>query len=133
MVFESPLRAKGLPAGKEDHLFYAEKVMIGWVSIVNQAKLVIPNGITVGEFVYNEKYGRKNFSKSRSPFTCGLTGRLYAIAEVQQRVDFLARALAKRTGWDPSENDEWNKVACIFSLNTVRKSLQNSNGVSCRN
>ena len=88
--------------------------------IVNSSKqLAIPNDITIEEFTYNERYGRRSVMQSLRPFTCGLTGRSYTAAEVKQRVDFLARALAKRTGWNISESTEWERVACIYSLNTV--------------
>jgi hypothetical protein len=85
----------------------------------------IPDDITVEEFMYNERHGRKSFSHSRNPFTCGLTGRSYTAAEVQQRVDFIARALAKRVGWSANEGTEWDKVTCLYSLNTVRKRSTN--------
>lgn len=67
----------------------------------------------------DEKYGRRPISKSRNPFTCGLTGRTHSASELFQRSEHLARAFAKRLGWAPNEGTEWDKVLCIFSLNTV--------------
>lgn len=70
--------------------------------------------------MYNEKHGRQAFAQSRNPFTCGVTGRSYTAAEVSQRVDLISRALAKRLAWNANEGNAWDKVACVFSLNTVR-------------
>ena len=68
----------------------------------------------------NDIYGRQPpLAKARNPFTCGLTGRTYTRPQMTERVDFLARALGKRTGWKPNEGTAWDKVACVFSLNTV--------------
>lgn len=58
--------------------------------------------------------------RSKNPFTCGLTGRTYTHSQAIQRQDALARALSKRLGWLPNEETEWDKVACIFALNSVR-------------
>ncbi|KPM44528.1 hypothetical protein AK830_g2007 [Neonectria ditissima] len=79
----------------------------------------IPDDVTIEEFMYNERHGRKPLASSRNPFTCGITGRTYSTAEVQQRVDFVARALEARAGWAAKEGTEWDKVACIYSLNTI--------------
>jgi ribosome assembly protein SQT1 len=37
------------------------------------------------------------------------------------RTDRLARALSKEFGWEPNQGTEWDKVAGIFALNTVRE------------
>ncbi|KAK7417254.1 hypothetical protein QQX98_004688 [Neonectria punicea] len=79
----------------------------------------IPDDVTIEEFMYNERHGRKPLANSRNPFTCGITGRSYPTAEVQKRVDFIARALQNRAGWATSDGSEWDKVACIYSLNTI--------------
>lgn len=67
----------------------------------------------------NEKYGRQPLARSRNPFTCGLTGKTYTALEQMERVDLLARAMGKRMGWTPNEGTAWDKVVCVFSLNTV--------------
>lgn len=64
-------------------------------------------------------HGRHPVAKSRNPFTCGLTGKTFTHDEFNQRREALARAVAKRMGWQPNEETEWDKVACIFSVNTV--------------
>jgi len=79
-----------------------------------------PDSITIEEFMNNEKYGRYPIKKSRNPFTCGLSGRTYTTAQYHRRTDFLARALGKRLGWVPNKGSPWDKVLCVFSLNTVR-------------
>ena len=71
----------------------------------------------------NEKYGRRPLSTSRNPYTCGLTGKTYSAAEVKSRTEFLSRAVAKRLGFAPNEGTEWDKVVCLYSLNTVGAQL----------
>ena len=80
-----------------------------------------PDSIPISEFMLNEEYGRHPLSKSKPPFTCGLTGAEYSALEVRERVDKLARALSKELGWAANKGTEWDKVAGIFSVNTVRK------------
>jgi len=58
-------------------------------------------------------------SKSRNPFTCGLSGKTYTYAEVSERVEHLSRALHKELGFFPNEGTEWDRVIGIFALNTV--------------
>jgi hypothetical protein len=96
MVFESPAWARALPP------------------------VPLPDSITVEEFMYSEKHGRKPLKDSRNPYTCGLTGQTYTVAEVRERVDSMAKAIAKRLDWSVADGTEWDKVACVFSWNTVR-------------
>lgn len=35
------------------------------------------------------------------------------------RVESLAKGLAKEFGWSPNQGTEWDKVVGIFALNTV--------------
>ncbi|KAF5972463.1 putative phenylacetyl-CoA ligase [Fusarium bulbicola] len=95
MVFESPAWARALPP------------------------VPFPDSITVEEFMYSEKHGRKSLKLSRNPYTCGLTGQTYTVAEVRERVDSMARAIAKRLDWSVANGTEWDKVACVFSWNTI--------------
>ena len=67
----------------------------------------------------NEKYGRHPLAQSKPPFTCGLDGTEYSAIEVCERVDKLARALSQQLGWTVNQGTEWDKVAGIFSVNTV--------------
>lgn len=67
----------------------------------------------------NDKYRPVSLVESRNPFTCGLTGRTLSYATLFQNTEFLARALSKRTGWQPNEGVAWDKVVGIFSLNAV--------------
>lgn len=80
--------------------------------------------MTVGEFMFNERFGRCSLSRSRNPFTCGITGKTYSSAEVYQRTDFIARALAKVTGWQPNEGTCWEKVIGVYSFNTVSETTR---------
>ena len=78
-----------------------------------------PDSIPLNEFMFNEQYGRHPLSKSNPSFTCGITGAEYSALEVHDRLDNLARALSKELSWKVNEGTEWDKVAGIFSVNTV--------------
>ncbi|KAI1015538.1 hypothetical protein LB503_009874 [Fusarium chuoi] len=95
MVFESPAWARALPP------------------------VSLPDSITIEEFMYSEKHGRKSLKLSRNPYTCGLTGQTYTVAEVRERVESMAKAIAKRLDWRVANGAEWDKVACVFSWNTI--------------
>lgn len=83
-----------------------------------------PDSIPISHFMLNEQYGRHSLSNSRVPFTCGLSGVEYTAVEVRDRVDYLARALAKELGWDPNTGTEWDRIVGIFSVNTVRVTME---------
>ncbi|EDU41677.1 long-chain-fatty-acid-CoA ligase [Pyrenophora tritici-repentis Pt-1C-BFP] len=78
-----------------------------------------PDSIPISEFILNDIYGRHPLGYSHNPFTCGLTGKTYTALEVQERVDYLARGLAKELGFDPNKGSEWDKVIAVFSVNTI--------------
>ncbi|KAI9812296.1 MAG: hypothetical protein M1827_004745 [Pycnora praestabilis] len=78
-----------------------------------------PDSIPINEFMLNDAHGRQPLGYSRDPFTCGLSGLSYSFLEVRERVDYLARAVAKELGWHPNKGTEWDKVIGIFSLNTI--------------
>ncbi|KAI9695863.1 MAG: hypothetical protein M1836_005980 [Candelina mexicana] len=78
-----------------------------------------PDSIPISEFMLNEMYGRHPLGYSKAPFTCGLSGASYSALEVRDRVDCLARALAKEFDWHPNKDTEWDKVVGVFSLNTI--------------
>jgi hypothetical protein len=78
-----------------------------------------PDNLTVEQFLATDTYGRRSLDTSRNPFTCGLSGKTFTPTEVVNRIDYLSRALAKRLNFDPREGTEWDRVVCIFSLNTV--------------
>lgn len=78
-----------------------------------------PDSVPIWEFMTDEKTGRHPLAKSRNPLTCGLSGKTYTVTEQVKRTDHLSRALAKRMGWAPNEGTAWDKVAGVFSLNTV--------------
>lgn len=79
----------------------------------------IPDDVPICDFILNDKYGRAPLDTANKPFVCGITGRGYTAREVKHRVDALARALARELNWKPNEGSEWDKVAGIFSVNTV--------------
>ncbi|KNG82891.1 AMP dependent CoA ligase [Aspergillus nomiae NRRL 13137] len=79
----------------------------------------IPDNIPISEFILNNQYGRNPLQQSRDPFTCGITGKSYSGAQVAERVDYLARALAKEFNWTPNKGTEWDKTVAVFSVNTI--------------
>ncbi|KAI8938201.1 hypothetical protein NX059_005862 [Plenodomus lindquistii] len=78
-----------------------------------------PDSITVADFILDENYGRHPLGYSNNPFTCGLTGKTYSSLDVRDRVDYLARGLAKELGFAPNKGTEWDKVIAVFSVNTL--------------
>ncbi|KAK1731585.1 hypothetical protein CaCOL14_003577 [Colletotrichum acutatum] len=86
---------------------------------VPQLPIDPPDSITIQEFMSNERYGRYALKDSRSPYTCGLTGKSYSASEVRERTDLLARGISKKLEFAPNEGTEWEKVVCLFSLNTI--------------
>ena len=81
----------------------------------------IPDSVPLSEFMYDERYGRWSTSKARNPYTCGVTGKTYTSKQVPERIDLLARAIAKRLGFSPNEGTEWDRVVAVYSVNAVRK------------
>ncbi|RGP63269.1 putative phenylacetyl- ligase [Fusarium sporotrichioides] len=78
-----------------------------------------PDSVTVPEFVFREDGVRKPHSRSRNPFTCGISGKTYTTVKVIERQKLLARALAKRLGYDIREGTEWDRVVALYSVNTI--------------
>lgn len=58
-------------------------------------------------------------SQRRNPFTCGLNGTSYTHDELFSRSENLAKSLSQNHGWNPATGSSWDKVVCIFSLNSV--------------
>jgi hypothetical protein len=88
---------------------------------VDELPFAPPDSIPIPEFLFNEEYGRRPFSEAKPPFACGLTGVGYSASEVKNRVDDLAKGMAKEFGWKANEGSEWDKVINIFSVNTVSR------------
>lgn len=80
----------------------------------------VPDSIPISQFMQEEHFDRYPLGYSRPPFICGLTGKSFSALEVKERVDYLARGLAKEFGWAPNKGSEWDKVVGVFSVNTVR-------------
>ncbi|KAI1433280.1 hypothetical protein GGR50DRAFT_515723 [Xylaria sp. CBS 124048] len=78
-----------------------------------------PDSIPLFEFIGSERYGRQPLATSQDPFTCGLTGKTYTMAEMRERQELMARSLSKRLGWRPNEDTPWDKVIALFSFNTI--------------
>lgn len=75
--------------------------------------------LPIFDFIFDEKCGRHPIAKSRHPFVCGLTGKSYSVTETKDRIELLARALARELGWKVNEGSEFQKVVGVFALNTV--------------
>ncbi|KAI4240174.1 MAG: hypothetical protein L6R40_005307 [Gallowayella cf. fulva] len=80
-----------------------------------------PDSIPICDFMLDEQYGRCPLSDSRPPFTCGLTGLEYSAHQVKDRVSNLAKALSTELAWKPNHGTEWDKVAAVFSVNTIHR------------
>ncbi|WZH48780.1 Putative phenylacetyl ligase [Fusarium acuminatum] len=78
-----------------------------------------PDSVAIPDFVYSEDYARKPFSRSRNPYTCGISGKTYSNDEVLKRQHLLARALGKRLGYNAAEGTEWDRVVALYSVNTI--------------
>lgn len=78
-----------------------------------------PDSITIPEFLFERKWGRESYDVSPAPFTCGLTGKEYSATQLRDRVENLAKGLAKEFAWQVNAGTEWEKVVGIFSLNAV--------------
>ncbi len=81
----------------------------------------VPDTIPICDFILDEKHGRRPYSQSWDPYTCGLSGKTIKATDQKTRVDHLARALAKEFGWKVNEGTEMDKVVGVFALNTVRQ------------
>jgi ribosome assembly protein SQT1 len=92
---------------------------------------VVPDDVPICDFMLDERYGRHPFRYSSDPFTCGISAKSYSALDVVDRVDFLARALAKEFDWQPNQGAEWDKVVVVFSVNTVSGGLENLTGRPC--
>lgn len=88
-------------------------------SWVPQLPFSPPDSVSICDFMLEEHHGRHPLGYSNNPFTCGLTGKTYTSLEVRERVDYLARGLAKELGFHPNKGSEWDKVVAVFSVNTL--------------
>ncbi|GAM88833.1 hypothetical protein ANO11243_068670 [Dothideomycetidae sp. 11243] len=80
-----------------------------------------PDNIPVHEFMFGDEegHGRYPKTKSKAPFTCGISGKAYSATEVAERIECLARALAKELSWKVDKGSEFDKVIGVFSVNTI--------------
>lgn len=78
-----------------------------------------PEDTSLPDFMYNEEYRIHKSDKANS-FVCGLTGKAVSANEAKDRVESIASGLSKRLGWSPQQEEtEWEKIACIYSINAV--------------
>ena len=83
----------------------------------------VPDTVPICDFMLDEKHGRKPISQSWDSYVCGLTGKKVTAKQQVDSVGPLARSLAKELGWNVNEGTEYDKVAGVFALNTVRRYL----------
>ncbi|KAK8024107.1 4-coumarate- ligase [Apiospora rasikravindrae] len=100
MIFHPPSWVPKLPFGTNTHIRS-------------------PSTTLIGEFWSEERYGRQSIASSRDPFVCGVTGNAFTTSEMRERYELLARSLSKRMGWRVNEDTPWDKVVCVYSLNSI--------------
>lgn len=81
--------------------------------------LNIPDTVPLGEFLFDEKHGRRPLAESLDSYVCGISGFKVSACEQKQRVGLLSRALARDLGWEVNKGSEFDKVVGIFALNSV--------------
>jgi ribosome assembly protein SQT1 len=79
----------------------------------------VPDTVPICDFMFDEQYGRTLFATSVDSYTCGVSGKSMRPLEQSAHVNFLARSLARELEWNVNEGSEYDKVACVFALNTV--------------
>jgi hypothetical protein len=79
----------------------------------------VPDTVPMCDFMFDEQYGRAPFATSLDSYTSGVSGKSVRPLEQRDQVNFLARALARELEWNINEGSEYDKVACVFALNTV--------------
>ena len=82
-----------------------------------------PDSLSIPEFLFGSGHGRYPIAESRSPFTCGLTGKTYSAVEVAARVEHLAAALGADLDVQVNTGSELDKVVALFGYNTVGAAL----------
>lgn len=88
-------------------------------SYVPKLPFEIPDSVSIEQFLLTDRPGQAPLSKSKDPFTCGLTGKTYSALDVKARVDALARGLGKELGFKVNEGSEYDKVVGVYTLNSV--------------
>ncbi|KAF2215735.1 hypothetical protein CERZMDRAFT_35046 [Cercospora zeae-maydis SCOH1-5] len=79
----------------------------------------IPDSVPVSRFMLEEEHGRCRLEDSKVPLVHALSGRQISTLDLKNRVDWLARGLAKELSWQPNEGSEWDKVVVIFAENSL--------------
>ena len=87
-----------------------------WVSELPE----VPDTVPIPDFMLDEQHGRFPLAKSKDSYTCGISGKSLSPQDQKIAVDHLARSLHKELGWEVNKGSEYDKVAGIFALNTVR-------------
>lgn len=81
-----------------------------------------PDTLPVCDFMFDERHGRYSLDRARDPYTCGLSGKSFTAKQQKERVEQLARALAKELQWVVNDRQgQTGKVVGVFSLNTVSR------------
>jgi hypothetical protein len=92
-------------------------------SYIPDLKIPPPDSVPIHDFLFGQRaaedYGRYPMEASEPPFTCILTGTSYTAAEVRDRIELLATALADQLKWEVGSEKELDKVLSIYSENTV--------------
>ncbi|KAI6782248.1 4-coumarate--CoA ligase 3 [Emericellopsis cladophorae] len=99
-------------------------MILGPPATVAQLPFTPPDSVPIHDFLLgqvSEQYGRHPLDDSLPPFICGITGTSYSVAQVEQRVEALARTLAADLQWGGSLDnvDEMDRVTAFFALNSI--------------
>lgn len=84
-----------------------------------QALPEIPDTVSICDFIFDEKHGRRPTATSLDGYVCGISGKRVSASQQKDQVGWLASSLAQNLGWKVNEGSEFDKVIAIFALNTV--------------
>ena len=81
----------------------------------------IPDDISLGDFVFSDRYRPRKCQDSPAPFIASVDGASYNVEETRQRIEWLATGLADRLQLKDTTGSEWNRVVSIFAVNNVSR------------
>ncbi|KAK0701266.1 hypothetical protein B0H67DRAFT_595721 [Lasiosphaeris hirsuta] len=79
----------------------------------------IPDSIPLSQFVLEGVKSASHQEATEALIVDGLSGKSYSRSDLHERVEWLAGGLSKELGWSTNKGSPWDKVAAIYSLNTI--------------
>ena len=92
-----------------------------WAPKVTQAD--IPDDLSLTDFVFSDQYRPHSCESSPKPFVDSIKGHGYSVEETRRRVEWLAAGLAAHVGMEPMNEEVWDRVVSVFTVNNVRQGL----------